>query len=233
MKVKKWIYSILIVVLSTIVLVLYTGFNGNPISKFIAEKSLSNHLEETYPDREFRIKEGFHNFKISGYEFNVVEIGSGIEFDFTMNGDFIPRLGLDGVRQSQLDRRLMERLSDEAEEEMTTLLADEINTLKRIDVNVEVLKGQLPNDVVWDKDLPFDNQLTIYILLDLSDLKKEEFFHIAQNVQEKLNKEGYDYERVIIDGNVFENEQDDYGYVKYALGFHKTEKLKEKDIKEF
>ncbi|MEI2401073.1 DUF3139 domain-containing protein, partial [Paenibacillus phytohabitans] len=76
MKKRRIIYSVILGLLVLFVLYLYNETNGNPVSKFFSTKVLENYLEETYPDREFRIEEGFYNFKFSTYDYNVIEIGA-------------------------------------------------------------------------------------------------------------------------------------------------------------
>lgn len=50
-----------------------------------------------------------------------------------------------------------------------------------------------------------------------------------------MNKEGYDYESVTINANIFEGEDikdEEIGYVKYSTSFEKNADIKLKDVEE-
>src|SRR5690625_5474473 len=90
---RKWLYLIIIVALATPVLLLYFAFEGNPIGKFNAKRTLDKHLEETYPDQNFVIHgPASYNFKDGGYHLTAEEIVNETsyrnEFEFFIVGIF-------------------------------------------------------------------------------------------------------------------------------------------------
>lgn len=243
MKVKKMIYTALIVILVGFVLFLYNEFNGNPISKFVSKQVLEKYLTEQYPDREFRLREGVYNFKFKEYSYKVIEVGrpdekgqGPHEYELTVRGFLSPRVSIDEIRYELLDQRLMERLSAEAEEELTLLLGQHVQNIVKIEVGLEVLQGQLQDDVEWNKDIELDEPMNLYIVLNAASATKENILQDANQIQHTLNSAGYDYSYVMINGNIFDvagYEKVEDSYVKFAVSFAKDSVLKQKDVSEY
>lgn len=236
---KKPLTIALAVVLAVSVALVYDAFNGNPVGEWLAKQELQNYLEETYPEKELRIKDGFYNFKFSSYEFEVVEIGSVTEdgeaasYDFRVRG-WIPKVVSDGIRSDQLDQDLMERLGAQAADEIERLLAPEIGIVKDVQVHLEVLKGELPEDTVWHKDLPIQGGIRLHIVLDATNASSEDVFRAAKRIQAVLNEAGYDYSHVNVNANDFgEAGAKDAGALKYAVSFDKETELGIEDVEEF
>jgi hypothetical protein len=252
---KKMILSVALLFLVTFVLFIYNEFNGNPISKYRAEKALQSYLAETYPDKVVRIKEeGFYDFKFKEYLFKVTEVGAETpeaeevgeeeekipniqDHQFAVTGFIIPRVKLDGMRMGQLDHSLMERLGREASIEIFELLDQTVGNIHAVEVTMEVLKGQFENGVSWDKSLPLDRPFSIFIVLNSSNQETEDIYESAVLIQKTLAEANYNYEWVNINGNVINDaaKKDglENGYVKYGLGFDKDEQIKRQKIKEF
>ena len=72
MKKKKWIYILLIIILTTPMLFIYNELNGNPLTKQLSKSTLKSYLTETYPDDKFGISEPFYNFKYPGYDYTAI-----------------------------------------------------------------------------------------------------------------------------------------------------------------
>ncbi|MBU9712549.1 DUF3139 domain-containing protein [Evansella tamaricis] len=249
---KKIILSFLLLLLVSFVFFVYNSFNGNPVSKYFAERALNHHLEVTYPEREFRVTEKYFDFKFSEYVFHIVEIGSGnaiAEEDgtesttdigrnhiFTVSGLPRPAVRIDPIRTSLLDTSLMNKLSEEAGEEIYDLLSPEVESIFAVDVYLEVLRGELDENVNWDKSLPFDRDPTFFIVLNSTASNKSDVFQEAVTIQQTLNEAGYPYERVTINGNEIGSGVSDKslnrGYVKFAIGFTADDHIRERDITE-
>lgn len=249
---KKILLSIALLVLVSFVLFIYTEFNGNPISKYRSQIVLESYLAETYPDHLFRIDKGYYDFKFNEYNYKVTEIGSGtikanevgsdeekitnsIDYHFSVSGLLFPEVRIDGIRTSQFDHTLMERLGMEAAEDILNYLNQSVKNVHKVDVSLQVLQGQFDQQVTWDKSLPLDRPYNIYIALDASNDRLDDVYENAKAIQELLNEAGYDYQRVninaffitdhiIVDGGI-------NGYVKYSLGFEKDEVIEKKKIK--
>lgn len=238
---KKMIYWTLIVLLAVFVLFTYNEFNGNPISKFAARQVLDQYLEEQYPNREFRITESFYNFKFKEYSFNTVEIGSTdqagkgpLQYRFSVRGFFQPTVSEDELRYSMLDEKMMERLSREAEEELSQELGRQLQNILEINVNLEVLQGQFPEDISWSKDLMLEEPMYIFIMLESTETGPEEFLQEARLIQDALNTKGYTYSHVNINGKFsVAGAKDERGYLRYAIGFEQDSVLSLRDVSEY
>ncbi|THE14160.1 hypothetical protein E1I69_04935 [Bacillus timonensis] len=242
MKKRKILYSILLGLLVLFVLYIYNEFNGNPVSKLYSTKILENYLEETYPDREFRVEEGFYNFKFSSYDFNVIEIGATAPnengpktYEFNVRGLLKPYVILDSIYTENLDEPLMEKLSAEAQTEIMEILMQSVPTVKGIGVSLEVQKGNYDSNTTWNKDMKLEKPISMHIVLDSTQSTKEDVLTDAQVIQEVLNDNHYSYADVTINGNIIDDSnaeyiKDDTGYVKYYVSFEKETDIELKDI---
>lgn len=229
---RKVIYIILLTVLIVIVGFLYNAFNGNPVSKWLAKNNLQQYLETNYPDQSYRVKEGFYDFKFSSYEFDVIEIGNTTEkgelvkYDFTLRG-LNPVVVFDDIRYQHLDTELIERLEQEAVQELKNLLGTKLSNVEEITVQFEVVKGQLPEDTSWSRQLPLDKPIYIYIKLDATGASKEDIWNAGQMIQTSLNSEGYIYQSVNLNANMSS------GALKYSLSILPDSTLTPGDVKEW
>lgn len=248
MKKKKIILSVILGLLVLFVLYVYNAFNGNPISKFYATKVVKDYLSETYPEREFRIDEGFYNFKFSEYSFNVIEIGNVSEqeskehgpkeYELTVRGFIKPFVNIDSIYTENLDQPLITKLSEEAQNEIQNLLAKEVPSVAGVGVLIEVQKGTYPETTEWNKALKLEKPIDMHIVLDATTASKDDVLKDSRQIQKLLNENGYDYETVNINANVIEDKsgdisKDELGYVKFALSFETDTEIKVKDIDEF
>lgn len=236
---RKIVYKIIIVLVIGLILFLYNAFNGNPISKYIAKKNVQSYLSEHYPENEFNVTDGFYNFKFSEYNFDVIKIGDGKKYEFSVRG-FWNRDIIDGIYYKNLDTSLMERLGEEASLEITDILISRgllAEDILDISVHAEVLQGNYDDDTKWHKDLPIEEPFYFHLTLNSTDSSKEDFFDAVKIVKDMLDEEEYDYNRVSVNGNILGDpriiDKDDIGYVKYAIGFNKNSKLKINSVQEY
>lgn len=243
MKKRKIIYRFIIGLLVLFVFFIYNETNGNPVSKFYSTKVLETYLEEAYPDRNFRIEEGFYNFKFSTYDFDVIEIGhtSGNngpnKYEFSVRGFIEPYVYIDSIYIENLDQPLMEKLSEEAQKEITELLKQQVPMVKGIGVSIEVQKGHYDASTNWNKNMKLEKPMSMHIVLDSTQSTKEDVLNETKLIQAVLNEHNYMYEDVTINGNTMDDPnveyvKDDTGYVKYYVTFNKDTILKLKDIEE-
>ncbi|MDR4889510.1 hypothetical protein RGU12_18620 [Fredinandcohnia sp. QZ13] len=242
MKKRKVMYSILLGLLVLFILFIYNEFNGNPVSKLYSTNTLKHYLEETYPDREFRIEEGFYNFKFKTYDFNVIEIGGTVPnengpktYEFNVRGFLKPHVIIDSIYTENLDEPLMEKLSAEAQREITELLKKSVPTVKGMGVSLEVQKGDYDLNTTWSKDMKLEKPISIHIVLDSTQSTKEDVLTDSQVIQKVLNDNNYTYAGVTINGNIIDDSKaeyvkDDTGYVKYYVSFEKDTDIELKDI---
>ncbi|MFC4560019.1 hypothetical protein ACFO3D_17800 [Virgibacillus kekensis] len=238
---KKIFFSVLLVLLIGFVLFVYNAFNGNPISKFISKQVLEDYLEETYPDQEFRIKEGFYNFKFSEYNYTVIEIGNTNkdgnvkEYQFRINGFFTPEVRWDGLYYANLDEQLANQLSQQAENEILPLLEEQIENIHHFEIRMEVLKGTFEEDVKWSKHIALEKPMELFVQLDSTDQTKEDFYSTAKNVKQLLDQHDYDYESILFNASGFDMEgvkAQTHGYLKFSLKVEKDETVDMGNIEE-
>jgi len=251
---KKIIYSIILVILISFILLIFNAFNGNPISKFVGKKVAAKYLEETYPNEEFRLESGEYNFKFSEYNYPVYKIGEdpfayvessngedkekelqSMNYSISVTGFLRPRVRYDEIRSARRDEILCKTLSYQASLEIEELLKSEIPNLVNVWGSVEVIKGQLPSDTSWSKDIILDEPIYIDITLDSSNETAEDCVNTCIKIQQILAENNYNYSGVNINGNGFDKDlgdKDEYGYVKYALSFGMDDEILLKDVKE-
>ncbi|KAA6447860.1 hypothetical protein FZC77_18255 [Bacillus swezeyi] len=235
---KKLLYSVLILLLVSFVLAAYNAFNGNPVSKQLSKKALEHYLADRYPEKNLRIDEGIYNFKFAEYTFEVTDIGDRERSDpylFSLKGFVKPEVSADRIYEENLNGPLMERLGSEAGKEIKTFLSKSINSVAGVDVYLEVLKGKIEDDVKWEKNINLEGPMQIHILLDAANADRESVYNTSKKIQRLLNKEGYDYEYVSINANIFHGEDvkdEDIGYVKYSTSFEKHTDIKLRDAEE-
>ncbi len=256
MKKKKIIYILLLIVLASFILTVYNAFNGNPISNAIGKKLVINYLQDIYPDEEFRVENGFYDFKFNEYSYDVIKIGEdpyaiiestadpielekfsqGLNYYITVKGTFKPKIRYDAIRYARLDEKLSSKLSEEASWEILNTLKKQITNLKAVEANVEVLKFSMNENTSWSKDLKLDEPISLHIVTDATTQTADEALDDGIKIQQFLKANGYSYTNVNINGNAFDKDlgaKDEYGYVKYAYSFTPDTSLSVKDIDTF
>lgn len=236
---KKPLTVALSIVLALGVFLVYNELNGNPVSKWIAEQKLEAYLEETYPEEELRVKEGFYNFKFSTYEFEVIAIGTAgadgnpVKYRFGLRG-LIPQVVSDGIYDDRLDVALMERLGLEAAEEIKALLEPKVASLREVDVYLEVPGGLLPEDTAWRKGLPVAEEMRIGLTLDAEGLTVQDVSEMARKVQIALDGAGYVYRHVNVQANEWSGaDGKDLGPLKYAVSFKRGDDVTDYKVEAF
>lgn len=236
---KKWLYVLGIIVLITPVLFFYNAFNGNPLSKFVATKSLEKYLSTTYPTDEFNVKKPFYDFKMGGYTYHIVKIGDAQQrdYEFIMTGVLGTDVSWDGVYEANQDRPLITRLTNQANEKLLNLLQEKTPEITDVEVQLEVLKGRYDNKTNWDKNFKPEKPMHVHIMLDAGKLNKEDIVTKANSIQKTLNEENYNYDSVMINANIYNEEEStepgSVWYVKYGVPFSKDTVLTIKDIEEY
>ncbi len=224
---RKWLYIVVIFIIIVPLLFFYQAFNGNPLSKLASTVTLKNYLEKEYPEKEFRVEEGFYNFKISGYQFNVVQIGTEEEYEFEVTGTFKPTVWTDGIYYANLDEPLIEKFGEQASEEISNLIIKDIPELLKVTVQLEVLKGSYDDSTTWDKNLKIEKPMYIHITTDAKGKTKEDILKSMNKIQKLLNMNGYTYESATINANVIEKDfKEETGYVKFHGSWEPEDKIK-------
>lgn len=256
MRKKKMLHLIILIILIGLILTTYNIFNGNPITNILGKKIVVNYLNQNYPNEEFRVENGFYNFKFNEYSYDVIKIGEdpyaiiesianpielekfsqGLNYYVTVKGTFKPKIRYDAIRYARLDENLSQKLSQEASSEIYSALEKQILNIKAVEANVEVLKFTMNNDTTWSKDLILDEPISLHIVTDATNQTPDEALADGMKLQQLLKKLGYTYSNVTINGNAFDKDlgaKDEYGYVKYSYNFTPDTSLSVKDIDTF
>lgn len=222
---KKMLTIALAVLLAVGIGFVYDAFNGNPVNEWIAKRELASYLRETYPDQKFRIKNKAYNFKFSTYQFDVIEIGEGKVYSFAVRS-WVPKVVEDGIRTELIDYDAIDRLGARAAAEIAELLRADVGGIKDVQVYLEIMKGELPEDVEWRRDLPLPDGFALYLTLDAAERNEADMLEIARQVQTLLNEAGYDWRSVSLNANLFEVDgEKDRGPLKYAVKFDRDTEL--------
>lgn len=239
MTIKKSIYLILILVLVGTILFFYNAFNGNPAWKFFSNQAVEDYLTDTYPGEEYVVRDRFYNFKIGGYSYTVVKAGDEDQkkHEFNVTGFWKPTVTYDGIYYDNLDLPLIEKLETEASKEITDLLEDRVGKVVAVDPQIEVLQGTYSPDTKWSKDLKLEKPISLHLIMDVTNMDKNDVLQAVRSVQKTLNSEQYSYGGVSFNGNLFDNDEtgakDQFGYVKYFVGFDQDTNIKLSDIEEY
>jgi hypothetical protein len=234
---KKWLYVLIIVVLSLLILFLYNAFNGNPITKQLSKSEIKNYLAETYPNDQFSIGKPFYNFKDGGYHYDVRIIGDAnqMEYDITVTGILGSTIYFDGIYYANQDKKLIEKLQNEANAELKLLLKDKIPEILDVSTGLQILKGKYDATISWDKNFIPEKPMTLFLTIDSSELSTEDIAKLASNIQEILNREQYVYSNITINGNILSNNDGKDGVpfwnLKYYLSYESDTVLRSKDVK--
>lgn len=231
---RKMIYIIIITLIISVVTVYYL-LNGNPYSKLKAKGTLETYLAETYPDETFYISKRCYDPEFSDYLFDVIKEDDPTQKEYRFE---VPTILseyelVDGIFNANLDESLGDKFEQEAIIEIKKLLKNSIPEIRELEVYIYVLQGKYDNNKTWDKNLQMDKPMDVHMIIDGTDLSKQEVLEVAKTIQNKFNVEGYDYKSVAVNVYVpFKNEWLDEWIVKYMIEFNQSDKINEDDIEE-
>lgn len=231
---RKWIYIALIVIIVVPIVYFYQAFNSDPVSKMRSKATLKSYLVEQYPEQTFQLDNGVYNFKIGGYSYQVLQIEGEQEYEFEVTGVWKPTVSYDGLYYDNLDEPLMMKLSEQATAEISDILEQEALTLLTVFVQVEVLNGSYDASTAWHKELVLEKPMHIDIAIDATGKAKADILEVMKSIQARLNDNGYIYDRVVINANETEQEEDggEVEYVKYYGAFTQDQSIKLRDVEE-
>lgn len=93
-KTRAFILKAIVFVLIAVILWIANGFFGNPVSKFIANKSAERYVGKTYPEMDLELEQAKYNFK-SG-EYNVpIKLADSIDTRFSIDISLIGKIKRD------------------------------------------------------------------------------------------------------------------------------------------
>lgn len=226
---KKWFSILIILILLTPVLLIYFSFQGNPIAKVNSKLTVQKYLAKTYPKDEFYVGDTIYDFKIGGYEVTVNRIKDQArkDYSFSVVGILGTKVHYDPIYYENLDTVLIEDLEKTADEEIYQRLKADIEEVQKVSTEIEVLKGSYPEGTKWDRKLELEKPLYLWVAIDGEGLNKEDIYRIAKKMQKVLNEEGYNYDRVSINSQVYHEGSQ---ILNYSIGFSKNKRIKQSHV---
>lgn len=197
---KKIVYLVILIGIIVFLLGLYNAFNGNPISKAISKVKVEKYIEETYPDKDFKIDEVVYNFKFGTYYAVVSSEKEGYLFNIEIMGkDNI----WDAYKESPMliDIELTNRFSNTIIEYTKEDIGDVVKLLddnnKEKNYNYLFAEIEVPQGKYRDKNIQFSNGMDDPFVLNLSlypengDNYKDELLLAAKALRSSINKRNY------------------------------------------
>ncbi|MDI9475694.1 MAG: hypothetical protein WBI21_08500 [Natronincolaceae bacterium] len=83
-KIIKIAAGIIAIALISTLLLIANGFLGNPVSKALAERAASKHIEKTYPDLNLQLEKVNYSFKTGGY-YALIKSPTSIDIHFNVD----------------------------------------------------------------------------------------------------------------------------------------------------
>ncbi|WP_066639242.1 YfjL-like protein [Desulfolucanica intricata] len=227
---KILILFILIGVIGVCSLVL-SSFFGNPISKYIAKKTISNYMLKTYPNKEFEIEKITYNFKTGGYSGKINFKQENINFFITTKNSCIR---YDQYQHEYTrDKEIENKLAKQIEQKLLPIIQNRVPEVRNIHAEMYVKKYS--NETNYSTEL--DEELKIFLVMkEKTDNKisKKEFLEKALKAKDIILKNGYKmgYYNCYY---IFRNKGDGFelGLYKNEFNLHNNELLNSGNLKDY
>ncbi|MED1740265.1 hypothetical protein P4U97_12270 [Bacillus swezeyi] len=220
---KKAIYASLLFLILVIGFYIYNAFNGNPISRSLAEKKLEAYLQETHHGENLNIKESFYNFKYAEYVIHVTDQRED-EYIFSVKGGFRPAVTNDGINEAR-EEKTRARISKEASEEMKSQLEKSLKNVMDVEVSLSGSRS-FKESAEWKK-LKQTEMIDVTVTLNTGRDSQKQVYKQAKAVKKALKD--YHYENIEINGMGLDGE-DRPGYVKYSVCIEKGSEIALEDV---
>lgn len=232
---KKFIYSIIVILLLGIIFWLYSGFNGNPVSKIRAEKDMKNYLETTYKGRDFKIGKVYYSMSFGVYTTKVTgQKDSSISFTLSWRGG---RIRYDEyISKYAMDNELSKIISSQITEETAPIIKSQIPDVTDVTSEIEIKKDVYTSDKSFSKDMR--EKITIWIYMKGDRIPRDEFIDRCIKSRDILKEKGYNIGTLSIHYNTsFKGDVKGQGEALYSIAIRdnlmsasKDEMLKSKDF---
>ena len=168
------------------ILWVYTSFNGDPLSAWLARRTMEKYLTETYPDKTFTVQEVHYNFKFNSYEAQVVE---GTNHFFQLTGS--PRkVKYDQYKYTfAMDEVLTNRFSAQLKDELKALLKPGFPQLSEISSDFYVAKDEYPADAKFTRGM--ERVVNLEISLIGEEMPAVEFTRQCAGMRDAVLQAGY------------------------------------------
>ncbi|PRY76192.1 hypothetical protein [Alkalibacterium olivapovliticus] len=214
---KKLGYSVLAIGLIAIVLFSYVQMSGNPVAKSRSQESLDEFMEQTYPDLNYEIERSAdYGWTDATFLFTVVtEDTVGVETTYPFYVSAIEPYEIlgDTIHASNVDQEASDKLNQEPEEYILSLLQERVPEIDGVSTDIEVYSG---DDAEWTPQLKTPKSMLIMTGMDKDGLTKEQMLEQSMAIQEALNEEAIDYYMAEIGYRSVEGGEELYDYVSFT-----------------
>ena len=240
----KALALILVILLVGFIASVYNSFSGNPLSAFIADRTVKSYIGKTYPDKDVAIEKAQYNFKMHAYISKVKFKDSNEEFTVSTRKG---KINYDNYFDLyKMDQILSGRFSEEFSKEISELLKSSFKDISLASGEVVVEKGRYPGNASYSKNM--DEKASVYAAIVRDKMTEEEFIDEAIAARDKLINSGYKLKSMHISHNLradyLDERKGDIGELVYTLSLKedninitkeellKDRKLISKNIKE-
>lgn len=211
MKLKKMIVFIVGIFLIGFCLMLYFGFEGNPVSYFIVNHVSKDYVEEKYPG--YHVENSTYSFK-DGYYYVVVSLENSKDIYFSIIYDGLGKMLTDNYESSKEGNwNTFRRLDEEYRKRVDEVLMADDFSLKQDNIQYGSIVSI--NDTGWSFDFGINEQeLIVDKEYDLKDIGKQGGAIIFYYEDEDISIENISYHILTLKEYLDEN---DVSF--YALNF--------------
>lgn len=237
---KKWIFRIAPLVIIAGVMFLYVSFNGNFISKKIAENSAEDYLQTLYPEGNYTLSDGRFNFKDNAYLFDFTYRDNNNAWTYSLNvehGLYPTEATILMLHADSTDDATTEKWRATGNSYIKSLLVDlPIVTDFGYDIDVPIGFTQFTPEWIPNVNVPVAP--TLYFEMAYDGETEDQFLQAVKNLQKKLDADTLIYRsaHVAVSEKVDNRDGRKKGYApiyyerKYSIRFEPQQNLTKADI---
>lgn len=199
---KKWIFTILAVLIVGFISYLYIGFNGNFFSKMIAKNIAEKHIEQLFENHTISEGDSYYNFKDGRYtfEFRVHNEANYWLYSVGVRGAFIPQKKriYTYLQEESVDNALSASYQLKGEEFVNTLLKEENIASASVWYYITVPKNFYQEPKAWEPAIEEAFMPELSVSLKDEQQTPEQFLKAAQVIQKRLNDAQFTYLNVYV-----------------------------------
>ncbi|MFJ7408218.1 MULTISPECIES: hypothetical protein [unclassified Lysinibacillus] len=214
---KKMLYSGFAVLLVAALVFAYLQMSGNTMDKYKAKESLKTFLQQTYPNMDYEIKRSVgYGWTDGTYRFEVVKkdlIAVETTYSFYVSAFEPYEVFSDTIHEANIDKEASQKLNEEAEQYILTLLQGKVPQVDSVATNVEVYNNVAE---AWTPQFKTPKPMLIILEIKKWNLTKEQMLKQCKTVQDLLNKASIDYYLTEAGYRSVVNGEEIYEYVSFT-----------------
>ncbi len=214
---KKMLYSGFAVLLVAALVFAYLQMSGNTMGKYKAKESLKTFLQQTYPNMDYEIKRSVgYGWTDGTYRFEVVKkdlIAVETTYSFYVSAFEPYEVFSDTIHEANIDKEASQKLNEEAEQYILTLLQGKVPQVDSVATNVEVYNNVAE---AWTPQFKTPKPMLIILEIKKWNLTKEQMLKQCKTVQDLLNKASIDYYLTEAGYRSVVNGEEIYEYVSFT-----------------